>query len=104
MAQSVEVWGQRYALWEAEVRSYRSGDEGEVVVRGPMVMQGYCFDDTANRDAFCNGWFRTGDAGLVDNSGYLFLRGRLKEIINRGGEKVLPEEGRRCDCTTFGGA
>ena len=68
------------------------GDEGEVVVRGPMVMQGYCFDDTANRDAFCNGWFRTGDAGLVDNSGYLFLRGRLKEIINRGGEKVLPEE------------
>ena len=69
-----------------------SGEEGEIVVGGPVVMQGYWSDPIANSDAFCNGWFRTGDSGLVDSSGYLFLRGRLKEIINRGGEKVLPDE------------
>jgi acyl-CoA synthetase (AMP-forming)/AMP-acid ligase II/thioesterase domain-containing protein len=67
--------------------------EGEVVVRGPMLMSGYLDDAEANDAAFDeNGWFRTGDIGRLDHEGYLFLVGRRKEIINRGGKKIsLPE-------------
>jgi acyl-CoA synthetase (AMP-forming)/AMP-acid ligase II len=65
---------------------------GEIVVRGPTVFDGYENDDEANRAAFHHGWFRTGDVGHVDADGYLFVAGRLKEIINRGGAKVLPLE------------
>jgi acyl-CoA synthetase (AMP-forming)/AMP-acid ligase II/acetyltransferase-like isoleucine patch superfamily enzyme/acyl carrier protein len=68
------------------------GEIGEVVVRGPAVMGGYDNDPAANARAFTNGWFRTGDQGRLDGEGYLFLTGRLKEIINRGGEKVAPKE------------
>ncbi len=67
--------------------------EGEVVLRGPMLMSGYLDDAEANRAAFTeSGWFRTGDIGRLDHDGYLFLVGRRKEIINRGGKKIgLPE-------------
>lgn len=65
---------------------------GEIVVRGPAVMSGYENDPEANRLAFCDGWFRTGDLGYRDNDGYVFLVGRLKELINRGGLKVSPRE------------
>ena len=65
---------------------------GEVVVRGPCVMQGYEGSVTANEEAFKGGWFKTGDQGFLDTDGYLFLTGRIKEIINRGGEKVSPPE------------
>jgi oxalate---CoA ligase len=67
--------------------------EGEVVLRGPMLMSGYLDDAQANHAAFAeNGWFRTGDIGRLDQEGYLFLVGRRKEIINRGGKKIsLPE-------------
>jgi len=67
--------------------------EGEVVLRGPMLMSGYLDDAAANDAAFAeNGWFRTGDIGRLDHEGYLFLVGRRKEIINRGGKKIsLPE-------------
>jgi oxalate---CoA ligase len=65
--------------------------EGEVVVRGPTVMSGY-LNATDDRSAFIDGWLRTGDAGYLDQDGYLFLTGRLREIINRGGEKVSPGE------------
>ena len=65
---------------------------GEVVVRGPNVMRGYRNDPEANAIAFIDGWFRTGDTGVVDNDGYLALIGRIKELINRGGEKISPEE------------
>ena len=68
------------------------GQNGEVVIRGPNVTPGYENDAEANRAAFTNGWFRTGDRGYLDDDGYLFLTGRLKEIINRGGEKVSPRE------------
>jgi acyl-CoA synthetase (AMP-forming)/AMP-acid ligase II len=69
-----------------------AGHTGEIVVRGPTVFAGYENDDEANRRAFHKGWFRTGDLGHVDADGYLFVAGRLKEIINRGGAKVLPQE------------
>ncbi len=68
------------------------GDTGEVVIRGAGVTCGYENNDAANDAAFVNGWFRTGDQGLLDDRGYLWLTGRLKEIINRGGEKISPRE------------
>ena len=55
-------------------------------------MQGYDNDLAANESAFTSGWFRTGDQGFLDADGYLFITGRLKEIINRGGEKIAPQE------------
>ncbi|TPG59720.1 AMP-dependent synthetase [Roseomonas nepalensis] len=68
------------------------GSIGEVVIRGPNVMAGYDANPEANAKAFLNGWFRTGDQGLFDEDGFLLLTGRLKELINRGGEKVSPLE------------
>lgn len=73
--------------------SFASTDQpGEVVIRGGQVMWGYHNNDTANDDAFVDGWFRTGDQGFIDANGYVTLTGRLKELINRGGEKVSPLE------------
>jgi acyl-CoA synthetase (AMP-forming)/AMP-acid ligase II len=62
------------------------------VIRGAGVTLGYESNPKANAEAFTNGWFRTGDQGFLDAQGYLTLTGRLKEIINRGGEKVSPRE------------
>ena len=67
------------------------GEIGEVVIRGANVMSGYG-NSEANAEAFTRGWFRTGDQGYLDKDGYLFISGRLKEIINRGGEKISPRE------------
>jgi acyl-CoA synthetase (AMP-forming)/AMP-acid ligase II len=69
-----------------------AGELGEVVIRGRNVTAGYENNPDANAKAFTNGWFRTGDQGTLDTEGYLRLTGRLKEIINRGGEKVSPLE------------
>ncbi|AKU99400.1 O-succinylbenzoic acid--CoA ligase [Labilithrix luteola] len=69
-----------------------AGEEGEVVIRGPNVTRGYVGAPEANAKAFTNGWFRTGDRGKLDAEGYLHLTGRIKELINRGGEKVSPLE------------
>jgi len=68
------------------------GATGEVVIRGPNVTPGYLANPEANARAFSGGWFRTGDQGVLDAEGYLRLTGRLKEIINRGGEKISPLE------------
>ena len=68
------------------------GATGEVVIRGANVTPGYDNNPAANAKAFTDGWFRTGDQGRIDAEGYLFLTGRLKEQINRGGEKVSPLE------------
>ena len=69
-----------------------SGALGEVVIRGRNVTRGYEANPDANATAFVNGWFRTGDQGVIDTDGYLRLTGRLKELINRGGEKISPLE------------
>jgi acyl-CoA synthetase (AMP-forming)/AMP-acid ligase II len=69
-----------------------AGEIGEIVIRGPNVTRGYEANPKANAEAFTNGWFRTGDQGVMDAEGYVSLTGRLKEIINRGGEKVSPRE------------
>jgi acyl-CoA synthetase (AMP-forming)/AMP-acid ligase II len=68
------------------------GEIGEIVIRGPNVTAGYEANDKANAEGFTNGWFRTGDQGQFDDEGYLAITGRLKEIINRGGEKISPRE------------
>ena len=66
--------------------------KGEVMVRGACVIQAYEGSATANEESFKGPWFKTGDQGFIDKDGYLFLNGRLKEIINRGGEKISPQE------------
>ena len=63
-----------------------------MVIRGPNVTAGYRNNPQANAAAFTRGWFRTGDQGVMDAEGYLTITGRLKEIINRGGEKISPRE------------
>ncbi len=69
-----------------------NGKTGEVVVRGAGVMRGYDRDPMSTKAAFAGDWFRTGDLGYFDDDGYLFLAGRAREIINRGGEKIAPLE------------
>src|SRR4029078_1774405 len=65
---------------------------GEVSIKGPNVFGGYEGNAEANAESFSNGWFRTGDQGHLDSEGYLTLSGRIKELINRGGEKISPRE------------
>ncbi len=73
-------------------RRLRSGEQGEVWVRSPTVISGYLDAPDLNRNAFVDGWFRTGDLGSLDDDGFLSLHGRLSEIVNRGGEKIAPAE------------
>ena len=68
------------------------GQTGEVVIRGDNITLGYENNPKANAEAFTHGWFRTGDQGVMDEDNFLTLTGRLKEIINRGGEKISPRE------------
>ena len=74
------------------IRFLDANEEGEVVIRGENVTSGYINNEEANSKDFQEGWFRTGDLGVMDEEGYLKITGRLKEIINRGGEKIAPLE------------
>jgi acyl-CoA synthetase (AMP-forming)/AMP-acid ligase II len=80
------------AVIDAAGRHLAPNTPGEVVIRGPNVMRGYRNNPEANAAAFVDGWFRTGDTGVLDGDGYLALIGRIKELINRGGEKISPAE------------
>ncbi|NNE11357.1 MAG: AMP-binding protein, partial [Ilumatobacter sp.] len=84
--------GPELAILDERGNLLPAGVIGEAAVRGPTVFSGYQSNPEANSAAFVDGWFRTGDQGLLDGDGYLFLHGRLKEIINRGGEKISPLE------------
>ena len=84
--------GPEIAVMDEAGRLLGPGAIGEVVIRGDNVTLGYENHPKANAEAFVNGWFRTGDQGVIDEEGYLTLTGRLKEIINRGGEKISPRE------------
>lgn len=84
--------GPEVAIMDDGGRPLPVGEIGEVVIRGPNVTSGYLNNAEANAKAFTDGWFRTGDQGVLDHEGYLTITGRLKEIINRGGEKVAPLE------------
>jgi acyl-CoA synthetase (AMP-forming)/AMP-acid ligase II len=84
--------GPEVAIMGADGRLVPPGEVGEVVIRGPNLTRGYEDNPDANREAFVHGWFRTGDEGRFDAEGYLTITGRLKEMINRGGEKLAPRE------------
>jgi acyl-CoA synthetase (AMP-forming)/AMP-acid ligase II len=84
--------GPEIAVMGADSQLVAAGEVGEIVIRGPNVTPGYQGNPQANAKAFTNGWFRTGDQGVLDEDGYLRITGRLKEIINRGGEKISPRE------------
>ena len=84
--------GPEVAIMSPDGRLLAGGKEGEVVTRGANVTRGYENNPKANAEAFAHGWFHTGDQGLIDEDDYLRITGRLKEIINRGGEKIAPME------------
>jgi acyl carrier protein len=84
--------GPKIAIMDEVGNLLKSGEIGEVVIQGNNVTLGYQNHPEANEKAFKNGWFSTGDLGYLDSDGYLFLKGRIKEIINRGGEKISPRE------------
>jgi acyl-CoA synthetase (AMP-forming)/AMP-acid ligase II len=84
--------GPEVAIMDGGGQLLPAGQNGEVVVRGPNVMAGYENNQDANAQAFRHGWFCTGDQGFLDGEGRLRITGRLKELINRGGEKISPSE------------
>ncbi len=84
--------GSEIAILDELGRKLPPGQVGEVVARGPSIIAAYAADAAVNRQSFIDGWLRTGDLGTLDQDGYLFLTGRIKEIINRGGEKISPAE------------
>jgi acyl-CoA synthetase (AMP-forming)/AMP-acid ligase II len=102
--------GPEVAIMDQDGALLQPGERGEVVIRGRNVTAGYENNPAANAAAFTAGWFRTGDQGVIDAEGYLRLTGRLKELINRGGEKISPlevdeilsEHPAVAQCLTFG--
>jgi acyl-CoA synthetase (AMP-forming)/AMP-acid ligase II len=84
--------GPEVAIMDLAGKLLPHGETGEIVIRGPNVTKGYANNPKANAEAFTHGWFRTGDQGVMDSEGYVSITGRLKEIINRGGEKIAPRE------------
>jgi len=82
----------RISVMDADGRHLPTGERGEVVIQGANVIRGYENSPDADATSFVDGWFRTGDQGVLDASGRLTLVGRLKDLINRGGEKVSPRE------------
>ena len=80
----------RVAILDEAGRALPAGEAGEIAVRGPGVFDGYEDDPVATNAAFVDGWFKTGDRGVIDADGFLFIQGRIKEIINRGGAKISP--------------
>jgi acyl-CoA synthetase (AMP-forming)/AMP-acid ligase II len=84
--------GPEVAVMAPDGEILKPGQIGEIVIRGPNVTAGYEKNPEANASAFAHGWFHTGDQGVLDDDLYLRVTGRLKEIINRGGEKISPLE------------
>lgn len=84
--------GPEIAVLDEAGDQMEAGTTGEIAIRGENVTPGYHENPEANAQAFHLGWLRTGDQGFFDADGYLFITGRLKEMINRGGEKLAPRE------------
>src|SRR6267154_1587229 len=84
--------GAEIAILDSKGRRMPSGKRGEIALRGPTITRGYDNDAAATVSAFRDGWFRTGDLGYLDADGYLFIVGRIKEVIHKGGQKVAPAE------------
>ena len=84
--------GPEVCIMDNNNKILNQGEEGEVCIKGENVTSGYENNPDANKNSFSDGWFRTGDQGYFDKDGYLKISGRLKEIINKGGEKISPLE------------
>lgn len=84
--------GPDVAIMSLDGSLLKANETGEIVIRGANVTAGYESNPKANDEAFAHGWFHTGDQGTMDEEGYVRITGRLKEIINRGGEKISPRE------------
>jgi acyl carrier protein len=84
--------GPEIAILDSKGRRLPSGKRGEIALRGPTITRGYDNDAAATASAFRDNWFRTGDLGYLDAEGYLFIVGRIKEIIHKGAQKVAPAE------------
>lgn len=85
-------YGCEVEIQDATGARITDGSEGEIVVRGPNVMLGYLKNPEATKATFRNGWLRTGDLARMDEDGYVFVTGRLKELIIKGGENIAPRE------------
>ncbi len=85
-------WPETLSIVGEDGQSVAPGERGEIRVRGATVMPGYLGDEALNREVLRDGWFHTGDIGSLDEEGFLHLHGRLREVINRGGEKVSLSE------------
>jgi acyl-CoA synthetase (AMP-forming)/AMP-acid ligase II len=79
-------------VWDDDGRPVAPGERGEIVMRGPKVFKGYWQDPDATAAAFAGGWFHTGDIGVLDDDGYLFIVDRLKDMIVSGGENIASSE------------
>ncbi len=79
-------------IWDESGASLAPGERGEIVLRGPKVCKGYWRDPEATRAAFAGGWFHTGDIGVRDEDGYLYIVDRLKDMIVSGGENIASSE------------
>ena len=79
-------------VWDEDGRPVAAGEQGEIVLRGPKVFKGYWRDEAATAAAFAGGWFHTGDIGVRDQDGYLFIVDRLKDMIVSGGENIASSE------------
>ncbi|KIC42130.1 AMP-dependent synthetase [Ruegeria sp. ANG-R] len=87
------AYGNEAAIFDANLRQVPHGSEGELVIRGPNVMLEYLNDQDATMSTFTSdGWLRTGDLARMDEDGYVFVTGRLKELIIKGGENIAPRE------------
>jgi len=86
-------FGNEVMIADEQQNEVPAGREGEILVRGPNVLKGYLNNDDATKQALTNkGWLRTGDLGRMDKDGYVFVTGRLKELIIKGGENIAPRE------------
>lgn len=85
--------GVELKILDSEGREVAQGKEAEICIRGPNVTRGYINNEKANKESFtADGFFRTGDQGKLDEDGYVIITGRIKELINKGGEKISPIE------------
>jgi thioesterase domain-containing protein len=84
--------GPDITIIDEEGKELVQGEIGEIAIKGKNVTKGYENNEKANKESFVNGWFRTGDEGYFDTDNYLVIKDRIKEIINRGGEKISPRE------------
>jgi 4-hydroxybenzoyl-CoA reductase gamma subunit len=85
-------WPDTVRIVDEDGRQLPPGEQGEILIGGPTLISGYLDAPELNRDCFVDGWFKTGDIGSLDDEGFLTLHGRVKDLINRGGEKVSPPE------------